>query len=95
MAQDDSSLAPEVRAHMEGIAQNLSTTRPDHFGRHHTFLQAGLEKELAGLLHGNRGRILAGISDDTQMQAALKLLQDDTQYHVYLAGPPPAQDGRE
>jgi len=95
MAQGDANLPPELLGHLQMVSQDLSASRPDYVIRHQDFLESGLEKELAGLQEGNRGRILAGIQADTQMQAALDLLRDDEQYQVYLAGPPTMTEGEK
>jgi carboxyl-terminal processing protease len=83
----DASLGLEVRAALQGLQTRLEESRPDYFQRHDHFISDALERELAGLQDGNRGRIMAGMGDDSQMQAALSLLREPERYQQLLSGP--------
>jgi carboxyl-terminal processing protease len=87
VADDDSSLTPELRLELQDIQTKLSASRPDYFNRHRHFIRDELAREFAGLADGNRGRILAGLEDDAQMQTALKLLSQEEEFYAVLRGP--------
>jgi carboxyl-terminal processing protease len=86
-AEGDGSLGLDVKTKLQELKAELEASRPDYYRMHEHFITDALTRELAGLQDGNRGRILAGIGDDTQMQAALSLLGEPDRYHQYLASP--------
>jgi len=87
VAEDDSNIPPELQQELLALQGKLIATRQDYFQQHLSFIQDGLKREFAGLADGNRGRILAGLEDDAQMQTALKLLGDDKELRTLLRGP--------
>lgn len=92
LAEEDTSVVPSIRSGLEEINHQLTAFRPDYFQQHVHFIREGLARELAGLQDGNRGRVLAGLEDDSQMQAALSLLQNAEKYRSILAGPSQAYE---
>jgi carboxyl-terminal processing protease len=87
VAEVDSSIPPELQQELQAMQAKLGATRPDYFAQHRQFIQDELTREFAGLADGNRGRILAGLADDGQMQTALKLLVDEKEFQALLQGP--------
>jgi carboxyl-terminal processing protease len=86
-AQDDQSLGADIKASLQDLKSELEAARPDYFAQHDHYIGDALNREMAGLLTGNRGRIMATMQDDSQMQAALALLHDPGQQKSYLAPP--------
>ena len=94
-AEQDSSVGENIRDCLQSLETEIKAARPDYIEQHLDFIINGLAREVAGLQEGHRGRILAGLPSDTQMQAALNLLTDPETYGQILAGPEHAMSESE
>lgn len=95
LAEDDSTLSQDIRQCLQQTRDLVLSQGVDYFQQHQDFIQRGLNRELAGLTEGKRERILAGLHGDTQLQAALNLLQDPETFAQILSGPEHAFKGTE
>jgi carboxyl-terminal processing protease len=86
-SEGDQSLGTEVHTSLQDLKSELEASRPDYFAQHDHYISDALNREMAGLLTGNRGRIMASMHDDSQIQAALTLLHDPEQQKGYLTPP--------
>jgi carboxyl-terminal processing protease len=84
---EDSLLTDDLRHCLDDVGAKLRAARPDYLQQHLDFVSRNLAVEFAGLQEGTEGRTLAGLQGDTQMQAALALLNQPENYHALLAGP--------
>lgn len=87
LAETDTSVGGTITQCLQNLELKIDAARPDYIQTHGDFITAGLGREMAGLIEGNRGRVLAGLPADTQMQAALNLLNESKAYRQILAGP--------
>jgi len=87
VAEDDPNVPAELQQELQAMQVKLAATRSDYFQQHSHFIHDELRREFAGLADGNRGRILAGLEDDAQMQTAMKLLGDEKELRTLLQGP--------
>ncbi|MCX6639486.1 MAG: S41 family peptidase [bacterium] len=86
LAKKDSTLSKDLENNLENLKSQIEASRPNYFGQHQDFISDGLNKELAGLKEGSKGRVFAGLNSDPQLQAALNLLKDEYAYHKILMG---------
>ncbi len=85
IANEDTSVSEDIQACLDQLETALETERPNYINLHQDFISDGLNREIAGLQEGRAGRILASLDNDTQLQAALKLLKDMETYGHILA----------
>lgn len=87
LADEDSTVNESIRDCLNQLKAEVEATCPDLFAEHSDFIAYRLGIEMAGLLDGRRGRILAGIDGDPQMKAALDILANPDAYREILTGP--------
>ncbi|MBU1651916.1 S41 family peptidase [bacterium] len=80
---------------LNALQQAFAAQKPDYFTDNLDFVELTLKRNIAGLLDGRKGSILAGLEEDTQMQAALDLLGDLHAYRQILTGPQQAMGNKE
>jgi len=95
LVKEDNDNDSEVDGCLTALEQAFKDQRPDYFDDNADFVKLTLRRNLGGLIDGRAGSILAGIDDDTQMQTALDLLQNQQAYRQILTGPQQAMGNEE
>jgi len=80
-----SGLTDSARADISHLERLLNSRRDQTFWNESEFIRRSLEGELANNLFGSNGRIEASFDDDKQIQKALEVFADKSEYDKLLA----------
>ncbi|TKJ37603.1 hypothetical protein CEE37_13905 [candidate division LCP-89 bacterium B3_LCP] len=86
-AEDDTLIEGSIVTNLVELRNEIKAAQPDHFRDHTDYISFRLAVEMAGLQDGKRGRTLASLKGDPQLQKAFELLANQELYSELLTGP--------